>query len=49
MRERDLTPAQITRAIKTGIIDSNTGVKYLSYLGYTDWEINVLLKLEGLA
>ena len=49
MRERDLTPSQIITAVKKNIVDLNTGIQYLSYLGYSDWEINVLLRLEGLA
>jgi hypothetical protein len=48
MRERDLSITQIRDAIRAGIIDLTTGAQYLSYLGYSDWEIDVLLKLWGL-
>jgi len=48
MRERDLSLAQVIQAMGRGIITADIGVEYLRYLGYSDWEIDVILKLEGL-
>jgi len=48
MRERDLTRRDIIRAVNAGIIDADTGYKYLAYLGYSDWEIRLIFALEGI-
>lgn len=45
MRERDLTPTQIIRALKKKIITLKDGAGYLAYLGFSVWEIDVLLKV----
>jgi len=46
-RERDLSRADITNAMKREIIDAQTGYQYLAYLGYSEWEIKVIFALEG--
>lgn len=48
-RERDLSRTDIRNAIKAEVITLETGYMYLSYLGYSDWEIRVIGALEGIA
>jgi len=45
-RERDLTPAQIIKAAKKEVITLDECKAYLRYLGFNDWEIDVLLRTE---
>lgn len=47
-RERDLTRTDIVKGMNFGIIDLETGYNYLSYLGYSDWEVGFIFALEGL-
>lgn len=47
-RERDLSRTDIVRSMAREIIDTMTGYNYLAYLGYSQWEIQVIFSLEGL-
>jgi len=47
-RERDLTRRMIVDAVHAKIITLDTCIKYLDFLGYDEWEIDIILKLEGL-
>jgi len=46
--ERDLSRTDIINAINRGIIETTTGHDYLAYLGYSEWEIEVIFALEGI-
>jgi len=45
--ERDLSRTDIINGIKRKLIDTATGYNYLSYMGYSDWEIKFIFNLEG--
>ncbi|GAG75017.1 unnamed protein product, partial [marine sediment metagenome] len=45
-RERDLSRTDIIKGIKGNIINAETGGQYLSYMGYSQWEINFIFALE---
>jgi hypothetical protein len=47
-RERDLTTSTIIKAYKIGAVTLDVLREYLAYLGYSEWEIDVLLKVEGI-
>jgi len=47
-RERDLTRTDITKSINAEILEKETGILYLGYLGYSEWEISVILALAGI-
>lgn len=47
-RERDLSRTDITRSVDFEIITKDTGFNYLAYLGYSEWEINVIFALAGI-
>jgi len=49
MRERDLTRMDVIKAVQRGFMDVQTGHDYLAYLGYSEWEINIIFKLEGIS
>ena len=46
--ERDLSRTDIVKAIALEIITKEVGYQYLAYLGYSDWEIQVIFALEGI-
>lgn len=47
-RERDLSRTDIVNSVKSEILDKETGTAYLAYLGYSDWEINIIYALAGI-
>jgi len=47
--ERDLSRSDIINAIQREIIDKQTGHDYLAYMGYSEWEIDLIFALEEIA
>ena len=47
--ERDLSRSDIINAIHREIIDKPTGHDYLAYMGYSEWEIDLIFALEEIA